>query len=70
MSTFMLGVDIGTTSTKTVVFALDGRVLAQHAVEYPLLCTAPGMAEQDPLQIYAAVLESIASAVRAANAMP
>jgi len=70
MSTFMLGVDIGTTSTKTVVFALDGRVLAQHAVEYPLLCTAPGMAEQDPLQIYAAVLESIASAVRAANATP
>ena len=70
MSAFMLGVDIGTTSTKTVVFALDGRVVAQHAVEYPLLCTAPGMAEQDPQQIYAAVLASIAGAVRAAHATP
>ncbi len=68
MSTYMLGVDIGTTSTKTVVFTLDGQVVAQHAVEYPLLCTAPGMAEQEPQQIYQAVLESIGSAVRAAKA--
>src|SRR5450830_1658964 len=68
MSHFMLGVDIGTTSTKTVVFTLDGQVVAQHAVEYPLLCTVPGMAEQDPLQIYDAVLASIGQAVKAAKA--
>jgi gluconokinase len=37
--------------------------VAQHAVEYPLLCTTPGMAEQDPLQIYAAVLSAIQNAV-------
>ena len=64
----MLGVDIGTTSTKTVAFTLDGQVVAQHAVEYPLLCTAPGMAEQDPLQIYQAVLDSIAQALQAVRA--
>ncbi|WP_050464462.1 gluconokinase [Herbaspirillum autotrophicum] len=64
----MLGVDIGTTSTKTVAFTLDGRVVAQHAVEYPLLCTAPGMAEQDPQQIYQAVLTSIAQALQAVRA--
>lgn len=70
MSHFMLGVDIGTTSTKTVVFTLDGQVVAQHAVEYPLLCTEPGMAEQDPQQIYQAVLSSIGGAVAAAKASP
>src|SRR5450830_725832 len=68
MKNLMLGVDIGTTSTKTVVFTLDGQIVAQHAVEYPLLCTAPGMAEQDPLQIYEAVLASIAQALQAARA--
>ncbi len=62
MSHFMLGVDIGTTSTKTVVFTLDGQVVAQHAVEYPVLCTEPGMSEQDPLQMFDAVLGSIAGA--------
>ena len=64
----MLGVDIGTTSTKTVVFSLNGQVVAQHAVEYPLICDVPGMAEQDPLQIYQAVLDSVANAIKAANA--
>lgn len=68
MKNLMLGVDIGTTSTKTVAFTLDGQIVAQHAVEYPLLCTAPGMAEQDPLQIYQAVLESIAQALQAVRA--
>lgn len=67
---YMLGVDIGTTSTKTVVFTLDGKVVAQHAEEYPVLCTEPGMAEQDPLQIYEAALGSIAGAVKAAGAAP
>lgn len=70
MSRFMLGVDIGTTSTKTVVFSLDGQVVARYAVEYPLLCTMPGMAEQDPLQIYEAVLTSICGSVEAARADP
>jgi len=70
MSHFMLGVDIGTTSTKTVVFTLDGQVVAQHAVEYPVLCTEPGMSEQDPLQIYEATLASISAAIAAAKAQP
>jgi gluconokinase len=60
---YMLGVDIGTTSTKAVLFTTEGQVVAQHAVEYPLLCTTPGMAEQDPLQIYEAVLSAISNAV-------
>lgn len=70
MSSYMLGVDIGTTSTKAVVFTTAGRVVAQHALEYPLICTAPGMAEQEPLRIYDAVLGAIAGAVRAAGAAP
>lgn len=66
----MLGVDIGTTSTKAVLFTLAGKVVAQHAVEYPLICTVPGMAEQAPLQLYDAVVEAIGNAVRKAAAAP
>ena len=53
---YMLGVDIGTTSTKAVLFTTQGKVVAQHALEYPLMCTSPGMAEQDPLQVYVPLL--------------
>lgn len=70
MSHYMLGVDIGTTSTKTVVFTLDGRIVTQHAEEYPLLCEVPGMAEQDPQRIYQAVISTIGTAVKAAGAAP
>jgi gluconokinase len=60
----MIGVDIGTTSTKAVVFTLDGKPVAHHAVDYPLLRPATAAAEQDPEQIYQAVLETIRTSLR------
>ncbi len=59
MSSFMIGVDIGTTSTKAVVFTQGGRVVAHHAVDYPLLRPTPAAAEQDPDVIFSAVVETI-----------
>ncbi|MDB5989410.1 MAG: gntK [Herbaspirillum sp.] len=70
MTKYMVGVDIGTTSAKAVVFTIAGKIVAQHALQYPLISTAPGMAEQAPPQIYAAVLEVIGTAVREAKATP
>lgn len=55
---YILGVDIGTTSTKAVLFTTQGAVVSQHAVEYPLLSPAPTIQEQDPDQILAAVMQS------------
>ena len=66
----VIGVDIGTTSTKAVVFDTAGRVVAHHAVEYPLLTPTPTAAEQDPDEIYRAVLTVIREATRKANAAP
>ena len=43
----LLGVDIGTYSSKGVVCAPDGRVLAAAAVEHGLSLPRPGWAEQD-----------------------
>lgn len=58
-----IGVDIGTTSTKAVAFDARGRMLAQHAVEYPLATPVPGAAEQDPDEIVAAVKHALAAVV-------
>jgi len=70
MNRIAIGVDIGTTSTKAVAFSTAGRVLANDAVEYPLLQPEPAAAEQDPEQIYRAVLSTIASCVRQCKAAP
>lgn len=67
---YMIGVDIGTTSTKAVVFTLKGDAVARHAAAYPVISTQPGMAEQSPEEIFQAVLDAIAAAVRACAAAP
>ncbi|GGB01131.1 gluconokinase [Macrococcus hajekii] len=54
----MIGVDIGTTSTKAVIYAVDGSVQATHYVEYPLL-TEGDRAEQNPDEIFEAVVSCI-----------
>ena len=55
----VIGVDIGTTSTKSVAYRHDGQVVAQHAVAYPLTEPVPGHAEQDPDVILAAVISTV-----------
>lgn len=49
MSSFFLGVDLGTSSLKTILLdAASGSLLAQAAVEYSIQTPKPGWAEQDP----------------------
>ncbi|WP_339173061.1 gluconokinase [Anoxybacillus sp. FSL W8-1294] len=55
----VIGVDIGTTSTKAVVFGERGRVLASYAVDYPIIQPHPGWAEQDPDELFAAVIQAV-----------
>lgn len=61
--TVVVGVDIGTTSSKAVAFDTDGRQLASHSIGYPLEEPHPGWAEQDPDLIHQAVLGVIRAVV-------
>ncbi|TDM14592.1 gluconokinase [Macrococcus bovicus] len=54
-----IGVDIGTTSTKAVLYHQSGAVIAVHHVEYSLLTPVPDVAEQRPDDILEAVIETI-----------
>jgi gluconokinase len=55
----VVGVDLGTTSTKAVAFDTSGREVASASAGYPLDEPHPGWAEQDPERILAAVLTSV-----------
>lgn len=61
---YYLGVDIGTTSTKAVLFAKSGKVIASDTVFYPLETPNPLVAEQDPEEIFRAVLSSVRKTIR------
>ncbi|WML50745.1 gluconokinase [Neobacillus sp. PS3-12] len=59
-----LGVDIGTTSTKAVLFKKDGTVVSMHHVGYSLNSPSPTVAEQNPDEIVAAVVETMKVAMQ------
>ncbi len=55
----MLGVDIGTTSTKAVLFSEAGEVIQTENIGYPLYTPDISTAEQNPEEIFQAVLKAI-----------
>lgn len=48
----LLGLDIGTTGCKAVVFNVKGEIIAQAYREYPLLSPRPEWSELDPNQVW------------------
>lgn len=66
---YYLGIDIGTSGTKTVLYDLQGQALASDLVEYPLYQPQNGWAEQDPEDWWQAVVTTIQN-VLAKSAVP
>lgn len=65
-----IGVDLGTTTTKAVVFDVQGRVWGQAAKESGFAQPQPGWAEQDAEKIFQDTREVIGAAVKRAGAGP
>ncbi|MCP8969305.1 gluconokinase [Ectobacillus ponti] len=64
-ASYVIGVDIGTTSTKSVLFSDKGAIISSHAIEYPLYSPTPDTAVQDPEEIMHAVVHTIQAVVTA-----
>ena len=56
---YVLGIDLGTSGTKTVLFDQGGQVMASATVEYPMTQPQNGWAEQDPADWWRAAVETI-----------
>ncbi len=57
---YFTGLDIGTTSTKAVVFDISGKVLTQKSISYEMFHHQPNWSEQNPDEIYEAVEQCLA----------
>ena len=58
-----IGVDIGTTSTKTIAYDEGGRLLTEESARYALSSPHPGWEEEDPEEIFEAVLDTLSRVV-------
>ena len=63
----ILGIDIGTSGTKTILVDDQGRVIAAKTIEYPMETPKPGWTQQNPQDWWAASVESIRAVLAKAN---
>ncbi|MBP6996056.1 MAG: hypothetical protein KBB39_07970 [Phycicoccus sp.] len=67
---YAVGVDVGGSSTKAAIHALDGRLVGSASVGYVPVQPAPGVAEYDPAELTAAAERSIRDTIRASGVSP
>lgn len=68
--TVTLGIDIGTSGTKTLAVSATGKVLAQATAEYPCHHPKPLWSEQDPEYWWKATVKTVRQVVKAAKLKP
>lgn len=70
MPSYLLGIDIGTGSTKAVAMDTGGNILAVTKQHYSIQQPQPGHSEQDPEQIYQALIKCVADVVNQLQSPP
>ena len=67
---YILSIDVGTTSLKTLLLEKNGTIIASCNNEYPLIQRKAGWAEQDPACWWEAALNGIASVIKNGGISP
>jgi len=67
---YLVGIDLGTSSLKSVIIDQDGQLHACAAQPYAIVAPHPGWAEQDPMVWVRAMIETVRRAVSEAQIAP
>jgi len=67
MTLYLIGVDLGTSACKTVVFTMEGRKVSEAQREYPVYHLKPRWAEQKPLDWWNAAAETLRESLKKAK---
>lgn len=67
---YLIGIDISTTATKTLIIDTAGNVIASAASEYPFDTPRPLWSEQDPQLWWDGTVQSISAAIRQSQINP
>ena len=70
MARYVLALDQGTTSSRSVLFTRRGLIKTSAQREFPQIFPSPGHVEHDPEAIWRSQLTTARSAIRKANARP
>jgi xylulokinase len=67
MAPYLMGIDLGTSACKTVIFNIDGKKVSMAQREYPVYHPQPTWAEQKPLDWWNAVVETVKESIKKAS---
>ena len=67
---YLLGIDLGTSGTKTVLFEETGRSVASETIEYPLYQPKNGWAEQEPEDWWNAARDTVKAVIAKSGVKP
>ena len=67
---YLLGIDIGTSGTKTLICDFQGTVLATAMAEHPISSPRPGWSEQNPLDWWNATILATKAVCKKARIRP
>lgn len=67
---YLLGIDLGTSGTKTVLFEETGRAVASETIEYPLYQPKNGWAEQEPEDWWNAARDTVKAVMTKSGVNP
>src|SRR5208282_4367183 len=66
----LLGIDIGTSGTKTLICNENGKVLATAMAEHPISSPKPGWSEQNPIDWWNATVSAVRAVRKRAGLKP
>jgi len=67
---FILGIDLGTSSVKAILVSEGGKIIASSSQGYPIYSPHPGWAEQDPEEWWESTIKAVRKAVHQSQIKP
>ena len=67
---YLLGVDLGTSSTKSALYSVEGKLVAESTVEVPIYYPTPGVVEQDNDDFYETAARTVRNCIQESGIEP
>jgi len=70
VKTYLIGVDLGTSSTKAALYTSDGLLVAESMMEVPIYYPKPGVVEQENEDFYQTAAQTVKTCIRESGIDP
>jgi len=67
---YLIGVDLGTSSTKAALYQIDGKLISEASVEVPLFHPKPGVVEQENEDFYTSAAQTVRTCIESSGVDP